>query len=196
MEVVLYARTSTVEQETDNQILALREYCKNAGHTITDEYIDRGASGGNGDRKEFLRMLSDADKRKFKLLLVWGLDRISREGISNTLGYLNRLKRNGIAIKSLKESWLDTTDDGIGEVVIAVMAWVAQQERKRIIERTHAGLDRARTQGKTLGRPKGAKDKKRRKRAGYLLRWVNNPPSKNKRKEAQKSKGFIMAGAK
>ena len=73
-------------------------------------------------------------------------------------------------MRSLQESWVDT-NDGPGEVMIAVLAWVAKQERKRIVERTKAGLERARKAGKQLGRPEGKKDSKPRRKSGYLLRY-------------------------
>jgi len=101
------------------------------------------------------------------------LDRFSREGISNTLHYLEELTKNGVALKSLQESWLDTSDQGMGKLLIAIMSWVAQQERQRISERTKAGLERAKANGKKLGRQKGSKDRGRRKKSGYLLRWQN-----------------------
>ena len=116
-------------------------------------------------------MLEDAGRREFDLLLVWALDRLSREGISNTLGYLERLKKNGVALKSLQESWLDTRDDGLGQLLLAIFSWVAQQERRRIVERTKAGLERAKKAGKQLGRPHGARDRKERRKSGYLLRY-------------------------
>lgn len=169
-KIAFYCRVSKDEQNPDNQIKALKDFASALDGEMVEVYVDK-ASGGNGDRKNFLRMLEDADKHKFNLLLVWSLDRISREGIPNTLGYIKRLKNNGVAIKSLQESWLDTRDEGIGELLISIFAWVAQQERKRIIERIHAGLDRAKKEGKTLGRPNGSKDKKKRRTSGYLLRW-------------------------
>jgi len=171
MRIAIYARVSKNDESQDpqNQINPLRDYAKALGGEIVLEYIDL-ASGGKSDRENFLRMLDDADKRKFDLLLIWALDRFSREGISNTLGYLERLKKNGIAIKSLQESWLDTRDEGIGQLLIAVFSWVAQQERKRIVERTKAGLERAKREGKTLGRPAGKKDSRQRSKSGYYLR--------------------------
>jgi len=172
MKIALYCRVSKNDgsQDPANQLNPLRDYARALGGEIVQEYVDM-ASGSNGDRKEFLRMFNDADKHKFDLVLIWALDRLSREGISNTLGYLERLKRNGVALKSLQESWLDTRDEGIGQLLIAIFSWVAQQERKRIAERTRAGLDKARKNGKTLGRPKGKKDSKPRKTSGYNLRW-------------------------
>ena len=171
MKIAIYARVSKNDESQDpqNQINPLREIARAIGGEIVSEYIDL-ASGGKSDRDNFLRMLSDADKRKFDLLLIWALDRFSREGISNTLGYLERLKRNGVAIKSLKESWLDTQDSGLGQLLIAIFSWVAQQERKRIVERTKAGLERAKREGKTLGRPAGKKDSRQRNKSGYYLR--------------------------
>ena len=117
-------------------------------------------------------MLEDAGKHRFSLLIFWSLDRLSREGISNTLGYLHRLKRNDVAVKSIQESWLDTRDEGIGDLLLAIFSWVAAQERIRIKERTLAGLQRAVASGKRLGRPAGSKDKKRRRLSGYHARWA------------------------
>jgi len=170
----IYCRVSKSDESQDpkNQLTPLRDYAKALGGEIVREYTDK-ASGGNGDRGGFLQMLEDADNRKFDLLLIWSLDRLSREGISNTLGYLERLKRNGIALKSLQESWLDTRDEGLGQLLLAIFSWVAQQERKRIVERTRAGLERAKKQGKSLGRPVGARDTKKRRKSGYLLRYAN-----------------------
>jgi DNA invertase Pin-like site-specific DNA recombinase len=174
MKIAIYARVSKNDdsQDPQNQLIPLRDYAKALGGEVVQEYIDL-ASGGSPDRVNFLKMFDDADKRKFDLVLVWALDRLSREGISNTLGYLERLKRNGIALKSLQESWLDTRDEGLGQLLLAIFSWVAQQERKRIIERTKIGLEKARRQGKALGRPQGKKDGRPRKKSGYLLRWAN-----------------------
>lgn len=160
-------------QDPMNQIVPCRKLAESLGYTITEEYVDY-ASGGKSDREHFQRMLADSDKGKFSLLIFWSLDRLSREGIPNTLGYLQRLKRNGVAVKSLQESWLDTRDEGLGQLLLAIFSWVAQQERKRIVERTLAGLDRAKLAGKKLGRPKGSADKKVRRKSGYWLRYANN----------------------
>jgi DNA invertase Pin-like site-specific DNA recombinase len=174
MRIAIYARVSKNDESQDpqNQLNPLRDYAKALGGEIVEEYVDL-ASGGSSDREDFLRMLNDAEKRKFDLLIIWALDRLSREGISNTLGYLERLKRNGIALKSLQESWLDTRDEGLGQLLLAIFSWVAMQERKRIVERTKAGLAKALRAGKTLGRKVGSKDTPPRKKSGYYLRYVN-----------------------
>lgn len=173
MRIALYCRVSKNDESQDpqNQLDPLRSYARALGGDIVEEYVDL-ASGGNGDRVGFLRMLADAESRKFDIVLVWALDRLSREGISNTLGYLERLKRNGVALKSLQEPWLDTREEGLGQLLLAIFSWVAQQERKRIVERTKAGLERAKKEGKRLGRPEGAKDRKERRKSGYHLRYA------------------------
>lgn len=173
MKIALSARVSKndLSQDPENQLVPLREYAKALGGEVVDEYVDL-ASGSNGDRKNFQRMLEDANKRKFDLILIWSLDRFSREGISNCFGYLERLKRNGVALKSLQESWLDTRDEGLGQLLLAIFSWIAQQERQRIVERTKAGLERAKREGKKLGRPMGSRDKKTRRKSGYLLRYA------------------------
>lgn len=171
MKIAIYCRVSKDDgsQTPDNQINPLRDYAKALGGEIVTEYVDM-ASGTKSDRDQFLKMLNDADKHKFDLLLVWALDRFSREGISNTLGYIQRLKKSNVALRSLQESWVNT-DDGPGEIMIAVLAWVAGEERKRIVLRTKAGLANAIKNGKKLGRPAGKRDSKPRRKSGYLLRY-------------------------
>ena len=94
-----------------------------------------------------------------------------------TLNYLSKLEEYNVGLKSLQESWLDTSDKGLGQLLIAIFSWVARQERERISERTKAGLQRAKANGKSLGRRFGSKDKNRRKRSGYFLRWQNKKVS-------------------
>jgi len=159
-------------QTPENQKEPLIKLAQSLGLEVAGQYYIDMASGGNSNRPQFQQMLKDAKGRKFNMVLVWSLDRFSREGISNTLHYLEELKRSGVALKSLQESWLDTSDEGMGQLLIAIMSWVAKQERMRISERTKAGLIRARTNGKQLGRPSGAKDKGRRRTAGYISYWL------------------------
>jgi DNA invertase Pin-like site-specific DNA recombinase len=126
------------------------------GWNVVTEYIDQ-ISGKHSDRSEFQRMFQDASQRRFDVLLFWSLDRLSREGALETLQHLNRLTSYGVQWRSLTEQYLDST--GVfRDAVISILAVVAKQERIRLSERTKAGLDRARKQGKTLGRPKAAVD--------------------------------------
>src|SRR5467141_2025449 len=101
MKIALYARVSTKDkgQETENQLVQLREFAAKQGWQIMREYVDR-ETGSKSDRQEFQTMFSDASKRKFELLLFWSLDRLSREGVLETLQHLNRLTSYGVGFKS------------------------------------------------------------------------------------------------
>src|SRR6202795_2395647 len=102
-------------------------------------------------------MFHDASQRKFDVLLFWALDRLSREGVLETLQHLNRLTSYGIGYRSYSEQYFDSC--GIfREAVIAIIATVAKQERVRLSQRVKAGLETARAKGKTLGRPRVAID--------------------------------------
>src|SRR6266404_7413291 len=153
MKIALYARVSTKDkgQETENQLVQLREFAAKQGWQITREYIDR-ETGSNSDRAEFQAMFADASKRKFDLLVFWSLDRLSREGVLETLQHLNRLTSYGVGYRSFTEQYFDSC--GIfKDAVIAIIATVAKQERVRISLRVRAGLEVARAKGKRIGRP-------------------------------------------
>ncbi len=154
MKVALYARVSTKDkgQETENQLEQLREFAAKQNWPITREYIDR-ETGGTSDRAEFQAMFADASRRKFDLVLFWSLDRLSREGVLETLQHLNRLTACGVGYKSFTEQYLDSC--GIfKDAVIGILAVIAKQERVRLSERTKAGLAIARSKGRQIGRPR------------------------------------------
>jgi DNA invertase Pin-like site-specific DNA recombinase len=154
MKIGLYARVSTKDkgQETENQLVHLREFAAKQGWQITREYVDR-ETGGTSDRVQFQAMFADAGRRKFNLVLFWSLDRLSREGVLETLQHLNRLTACGVGYKSFTEQYLDSC--GIfKDAVIGILAVVAKQERVRLSERTKAGLAIARSKGRQIGRPR------------------------------------------
>jgi DNA invertase Pin-like site-specific DNA recombinase len=153
MKVALYARVSTKDrgQDTENQLVQLREFAASQGWAVYREFVDH-ATGKNDDRVQFQAMFADASKRRFDCLLFWSLDRLSREGVLETLQHLNRLTACGIGYKSFTEQYFDSC--GVfKDAVIAIMATIAKQERVRLSERTKAGLALARSKGKVLGRP-------------------------------------------
>jgi DNA invertase Pin-like site-specific DNA recombinase len=154
MRAGIYARISTRDkgQDADNQLAQLREFAVRQGWEITREYVDE-TTGGTSDRAAFQAMFKDASQHRFDVLLFWSLDRLSREGVLETLQHLNRLTSYGIQWRSYSEQYLDST--GVfRDAVVGILAAVAKQEKVRISERTKAGLERARREGKTLGRPK------------------------------------------
>jgi DNA invertase Pin-like site-specific DNA recombinase len=98
-------------------------------------------------------MFLAASRREFDCLLFWSLDRLSREGTVKTLNHLERLNGYGVNYRSFTEQYLDSTGM-FKEAVIGILAAVAKQERVRLSERTIAGLQRAKAQGRVGGRPK------------------------------------------
>jgi DNA invertase Pin-like site-specific DNA recombinase len=155
MRVALYGRVSTDngKQDVENQMVELREFSRRSGWEVSIEYVDKASGKDSLHRPQFLKMLGDADKRKFDLLLFWSLDRLSREGVLATLTHLQRLSQAGVDWRSYQERYFDSCGP-FKDAVISIMATLAQQERLRISERTKAGLKRAVREGKTLGRPK------------------------------------------
>jgi DNA invertase Pin-like site-specific DNA recombinase len=158
MKCAIYGRCSTKDkgQEVENQLRQLREFAMLQGWTIAREYVDH-ETGSTDDRAEFQAMFRDASQRRFGVLLFWALDRLSREGVLETLQHLNRLTSYGVGYRSFTEQYFDSC--GIfKDAVIAIIATVAKQERVRISQRVKVGIETARIRGKRLGRPRVAVD--------------------------------------
>lgn len=152
MDVAIYSRISTDTQDNQNQLSQLRAFAKTQGWRIKHEYVDV-ASGKNGDRERFKALFSAASRREFELVLFWSLDRFSREGVFETLQYLQRLTSYGVGYRSFTEQYLDSCGM-FRDAVISILAVIAKQERVRLSERTLAGLAKARAQGRVGGRPR------------------------------------------
>jgi DNA invertase Pin-like site-specific DNA recombinase len=153
MRIGIYARISTRKQEELNQLDQLREFVgTQSGWKIEIEYVDKVTGSGKKERPQFERMMLDASQKKFDLLLFWALDRLSREGIVKTIGYLEKLKGWNVGWRSYTQPFLDTGNEMANSIVLSVLAAVAKQERITISDRTKAGLARVVREGRTLGR--------------------------------------------
>ena len=150
----IYVRISTLDkgQDTENQLHQLRTYAAHQRYEIVSIYEDH-VSGKTGEREAFRRLFEDASRRCFDVVLVWALDRLTREGVFETFDYIRKLTGYGVAFESYTEAHFRTTGPA-GELMLAIAAWIAKQERTRIAERTRAGVERARRQGKHCGRPR------------------------------------------
>jgi DNA invertase Pin-like site-specific DNA recombinase len=158
----IYARVSTNrkegkqeaqnKQDVENQLRQLREYCRRQGWTIVDEYIDKVSGKRADNRAEFQRMFQDASQRRFDVVICWALDRFTREGVWETFDHIKKLNGYGVQFESYTEPHFRTTGPA-GELMLAVAAWIAKQERIRISERVKAGMDRVKASGKHVGRP-------------------------------------------
>jgi DNA invertase Pin-like site-specific DNA recombinase len=151
MRAALYARVSTFEQNPDNQLTELRQYAAARGWAVS-EFIDRGISGARDRRPALDALLTDARRRKVDVVVCWRLDRLGRN-LRHLVVLLEELSALGVAFVSLGEG-IDCTTPA-GRLQLHVLAALAEFERGRIRERVMAGLQRARAQGKRLGRPSG-----------------------------------------
>ena len=157
--VAIYARVSTDEQSPLNQIGELRHWAEAQDYSVVEQYVD--VVSGARRREHLDDLFDDARRRKFDVVAIWSLDRLTREGPLATLLYIHRLNAMGVKVYSHQEPYLDPRLP-FYESIIALLADIAKWERERRFERTKIGLRRAVVQGKRLGRPKGSKDRQKR----------------------------------
>jgi DNA invertase Pin-like site-specific DNA recombinase len=150
MRAAIYARVSTFDQEPENQLVELRRYSVARGWEVK-EYVDHGISGAKERRPALDALLVDAKRRRFDVVVVWRLDRLGRN-LRHLIILLEELQALGIAFVSLGEG-IDATTPA-GKLQMHILGAIAEFERSRIAERVKAGLQRARAQGKRLGRPR------------------------------------------
>ncbi len=148
--VGIYARVSTNRQCPESQLLPLREYATARGFEIVSEYVDV-ISGSKDSRPELARLMADAAKRRLDAVAVWRFDRFARS-TRHLVTALEQFNALGVDFISLSES-IDTSTP-MGKMVYTVIAAVAELERSLIRERVIMGLQRAKAQGKQLGRPR------------------------------------------
>ena len=146
---VIYARTSTVDQHTENQVYDLEQLARQRGLEIIKIYQDQ-VSGTRARRPGLDQLLSDARQGKFDVVLVWACDRLARSG-AHFLQVLDELGHLNIEFISYREQ-LDTTGP-LGRAVVVIISAIAELERSLIVERVRAGLRRAKLEGRRLGRP-------------------------------------------
>ena len=143
---VMAPRTSQARQRAScGELLQLAE--ARGFEPVIYEEVESAAKA----RPVFDRMMADARAGRVRAILVWALDRLHRSMLGSIQDVLE-CDRIGVPVLSVREPWLDTSGP-VRSLLIAIFGWVAEQERMRLIERTKAGLERARRQGKRLGRP-------------------------------------------
>ena len=150
--VALYARVSTKNngQDPETQLMALRDYAQARGFEIFQEYTDIGISGSKERRPALDQLMKDAQRRKFDLVLVARFDRFARS-TRHLIQALEQFSALGVDFISLSES-IDTSTP-MGKMVFTILASVAELEKSLIQERVVMGIQRAKKQGKRLGRP-------------------------------------------
>jgi DNA invertase Pin-like site-specific DNA recombinase len=149
MRVALYMRVSTDSQDAAHQLPELQRYVDFHKWTVTEIYTDEGVSGRKSSRPALDRMMADARSKKFDVVVVFKLDRLGRSA-KHLLSVLDELNSFGIGFASVTQG-IDTTN-AAGRLLFTVLGAMAEFESSLISERTRAGLNTARTSGKTLGR--------------------------------------------
>lgn len=153
MRGIAYLRVSKEELDVENQKLAIRSYAETKGIEIVGWFEDTvtGASDPMM-RPGFSSLLSFINYNKVDAVVVYALDRIGRS-FREVLNTIWALEEKGIAVISVREEWLSTLDPNIRKLILSILSWAADFERQLIKQRTKLGLQKARQQGKRIGRP-------------------------------------------
>jgi len=171
MKAIIYTRVSTKDQDAKNQIRELETYAAKEGWEVLEIITDKlSGTKAAKDRPGLGKVMKLAAQKKFDVLLFWSLDRLSREGTRQTLGYLQALSDRGVRWHSFTEEYLSSLG-AFADVVVSILSTLAKQERIRISERTKAGMDRAKAEGKAIGRPKGVMSNTTRERIKNVKRY-------------------------
>jgi site-specific DNA recombinase len=153
--VAIYARVSTEEQAQEGFSIAAQQdkmfaFCKAQGWAVADAYVDEGVSGARLDRPQLHRLRQDARDRKFELVLVWKVDRLSRK-VAHLAYLIEEFDALGIAFRSVTEPF-DTTH-AAGRAFLHMLGVFAELERENIKERSKIGIRKRVQEGYVHGRP-------------------------------------------
>jgi DNA invertase Pin-like site-specific DNA recombinase len=146
--VVIYARVSSADQNVATQLCDLRPLAAARGYQIVGEYTDT-ISGTKGKRPGLDRLMSDARRGRFDVVLVWAFDRMARS-VRHFLEVLDELNRLNIGFVSFREN-IDT-DSALGRAMVVIVAAISELERSLIVERVKSGMRRAKLEGRQIGR--------------------------------------------
>lgn len=163
MRTAIYARVSTSDQTCEQQLLALREYVIARGWTIQAEYVDV-MSGSKSTRPALDKLMDAARQRQVDAIVVWKIDRWGRS-MAHFVSSVRELQSLGVRFIATTQG-IDTDESSpAGRLMMNMLASFAEFERELIVERTKAGIARARKQGtrsgKAIGRPYLIMDRQR-----------------------------------
>ena len=172
MRVAIYARVSTSDkdQEPETQLMPMHDFCAAQGWDVVAEYVDRAQANDQAHRIRWRKLLDDAAKRKFSVVLVFKLDRAFRS-VKHMHDTLAAWELVGVSFKSQREQF--DTSTALGRLLLNLLASLAEFELELIRERVKAGMDRARRQGKHIGRPSVWVRRGFSKRFGAILERLN-----------------------
>lgn len=174
MKCAAYLRVSSDQQSVDNQLPAIEQWVKSRDGELVEVYSENESAWKQGHQRELARLLDDlrSGRRKYDCLIIWALDRLSRQGSAAILNLVNTFHAYGVKVISIQETWTELPGE-LGEVLFAIAGWVSRMESERRSERVKAGIQRKMEKdGYRPGRQKGAKDRGKRVHTGYLLRYA------------------------
>lgn len=160
MKAVAYLRVSRSDLNERNQLIAIEEYAASQNIDIAAVFTDDISGSVNPfERSGFQEMLRFIDENNIRMVVIYALDRLGRsfQEVQKTIW---ALEERGLIVISVRESWLQVLDPAVRNLILSVLAWAADFERRMISERTRRGLERARREGKKLGRPRKLDDRK------------------------------------
>jgi putative DNA-invertase from lambdoid prophage Rac len=170
MNVALWCRVSTTAQDTDNQLIALREWAERRRTPVVKTFMVEESAWKGAQHPALKTAMESARMGEYDTLMVWSLDRLSREGPEAMLGCLRQFRELGVTVESLQEPWVNGPPE-MQELLASIMGWIAGVESTRRSERVKAGLQRRKNSGLPIGRQKFAKDLRPRRRSGYVARY-------------------------
>ncbi|MFC2033537.1 recombinase family protein [Chloroflexota bacterium] len=147
MKVCIYSRVNTGQQDITNQSVVLSEWAKQRGFEVVKVYEEEESAWKSGHQRVLANLIADTRQRRYQAVLVWALDRLSREGALAILSLVNRLSSYGVKVLSYQESWTEAPGE-LAELLYALTGWVARIESQCRSERTRARLARVKAQGK------------------------------------------------
>ncbi len=146
-KAAIYGRVSTTNQNVSDQVLALREAAQRSGWSVVTEIIDEGSGS---KRPGFDRLLRMIQRREIDVVMVWSIDRLGRS-IADLISFMGEVQSTGIDLYFEKQAINTATPSG--RMIFGIFAALGEYEREILRERIHAGITRAKADGKRLGRP-------------------------------------------
>lgn len=152
--VALYARVSTENQTTDNQLIELRTVAERMGWVIVEEFIDHAISGGKGrdQRPAFDKLIKGANRKDYDLILAWSVDRLGRS-LKDLVNFLGDIEAVGVGLYLHKQGL--NTETPTGKLMFQMIGMFAEFEKAMIKERVISGIARSKVSGTKSGKAHG-----------------------------------------
>lgn len=163
-KTAVYCRVSTIDQHPESQELALRTYCENQ-NIVFDLFMEKESTRKTRPIKD--ELLNQIRMGEYNQLIIWSLSRYARS-FEELINDMNQFPfQSGFIFISINDLGTIDLSTSMGRLIFRILSAFVEFDRDIISDNTRMGLDRARKEGKTLGRPPGSKDKKKRRKAGY-----------------------------